>query len=127
MARQNNVGILIGAAVLLGGWYFLSSRKASATPPPGAAGGPSLLPGSMATTSGALSATNAIWQNLTPTTGPDTGFVNFPSGSQAAAGLLQWATDGQGNYYTEWAGHIYLIDVAQRDGQGNYNVIQAIS
>jgi hypothetical protein len=122
--------MLIGAAVLLGGLYVVMSRKAAASSPPGAVllpGGTSLLPGSSATTAGALSATNAIWANLTATTGPYSGYVDFPSGSQAAAGLLPWATDGSGNYYTQWAGHIFLVNVGQPDSQGNYPVIQAIS
>lgn len=136
MARKNNAGLIIGAVVGIGVLYFVMSRKASAATLPAATGGgmpttgtvsaPSLSPGSAATTSGALAATNAIWANLTATTGPDTGFVNFPSGSQAAAGLLPWATDGQGNYYTQWAGHIYLIPLTF-DAQGNYTAGQQIS
>jgi hypothetical protein len=130
MARRNNAGMLLGAAVVVGGLYFLLSRKASAAPAASPGGGtiapPSLSPGSMATTAGALTATNQIWQNLTATTGPYAGFVNFPTGSQAAAGLLQWATDGSGNYYTQWAGHIYLVPLLT-DSQGNYNAGQLIS
>lgn len=130
MARKNNAGIVIGAVVGIGILYFVMSRKASAatgsmsvgvTP-----GTPALSPGSQATTAGALSATNAIWQNLTQTTGPYSGYVNFPTGSQAAAGLLQWATDGQGNYYTQWAGHIYLVPLLT-DASGNYTAGQLIS
>lgn len=133
MARKSNAGMWVGAAIGLGVLYFVMSRKATAATPSGlpvqSAGGvapPILSPGSSATTAGALSATNAIWQNLTATTGPYAGYVNFPSGSQAAAGLLQWATDGSGNYYTEWAGHIYLVPLLA-DSSGNYTAGQQIS
>jgi len=125
--------MMIGAAAVLGGLYLFMSRKASAATPVqitspgiGPISAPTLSPGSMATTAGALSATNAIWGNLTATTGPYAGFVNFPTGSQAAAGLLQWATDGSGNYYTQWAGHIYLVPLTP-DSNGNYTAGQLIS
>ena len=136
MARSNP-GMLLGAAALIGGLYFFMTRKASAATPvvvptspagvsPGTVSAPTLSPGSAATTAGALTATNQIWQNLTATTGPYAGFVNFPTGSQAAAGLLQWATDGQGNYYTQWAGHIYLVPLVT-DANGNYTATTLIS
>ena len=130
MARKSNVGMIIGATVAIGALYLFMTRKASAAtsaPASGAAASaPSLSPGSQATTAGALSATNAIWGNLVATTGPYSGYVNFPTGSQAAAGLLQWATDNSGNYYTQWAGHIYLVPLTT-DGQGNYTAGQLIS
>lgn len=127
---KSNMGYVLGGVGLLALYFFMTQKKATAatggqvTLP---VGGPAAVPGSMATTAGALSATNAIWSNLTPTTGPYSGFVNFPTGSQAAAGLLQWATDGVGNYYTQWAGHIYLVNVAQPDSSGNYPAGQQIS
>jgi hypothetical protein len=131
MARSN-AGMLIGATVAIGALYFFMTRKASAAAPavqvtsPGATSAPTLSPGSMATTAGALTATSQIWANLTATTGPYAGFVNFPTGSQAAAGVLQWATDGQGNYYTQWAGHIYLVPLTT-DSDGNYTAGTLIS
>lgn len=133
MARKNNAGTLIGATVAIGALYLFMTRKASAasavqvtSPTTGTVLAPSLSPGSAATTAGALTATNQIWANLTATTGPYSGFVNFPTGSQAAAGLLPWATDGSGNYYTQWAGHIYLVPL-QTDVNGNYTAGQQIS
>jgi hypothetical protein len=129
MAR-GNASMLIGATVAIGVLYFFWTRKTSAAPqvtfPGVGAGAPMLSPGSMATTAGALTATNQIWANLTATTGPYAGFVDFPTGSQAAAGLLQWATDGQGNYYTQWAGHIYLVPLTT-DANGNYTAGTLIS
>jgi hypothetical protein len=134
MARRSNSGMLIGAVAAIGALYWFMTRKASAatplvqttSPTGGGVSAPSLSPGSLATTAGALTATNQIWSNLTATTGPYSGFVNFPTGSQAAAGLLQWATDGQGNYYTQWAGHIYLVPLTT-DSQGNYTAGTLIS
>lgn len=135
MARNSNA--IIGLAVLLGGAYFLLSRKASATALPTASSTanlppvtpitlptftispPAPVPGNIAPTGSAITATTAVWQNLTPATGPNTGYVNFSTGSQAAAALLPWATDGQGNYYTQWAGLIYLVNVVP-DSNGNY-------
>jgi hypothetical protein len=118
--------MVLGAAILLGGAYFLLTKKASAatpsvTLPAGSPISPPMpVPGAIAPTGSQVTAAQAIWQNLTSTTGPNTGFVNFPSGSQAAAAFLPWATDSAGNYYTQWAGQIYLVGVAQPDSSGNY-------
>lgn len=124
MANRNT---LIGAALVLGAGYWLLSRKASAGtaapgPPAGAAAisPPAPVPGTIAPTGSTYTAAQAIWGNLTETTGPNTGYVNFPTGSQAASLFLPWATDGAGNYYTQWAGQIYLVNVAQPDSTGNY-------
>jgi len=124
MANRNAI---IGGAILLGGLWWLMSQKASAAPAtaviPAAGGGvspPQPVPGNIAPTGSTLSATNAIWANLTSTTGPNTGYVNFPTGSQAAAAFLPWATDSAGNYYTQWAGQIFIVGVAQPDSNGNY-------
>ena len=132
MARSNS-NVLIGAAVTIGALYWFMTRKASAatpviqpTSPTGTVLAPTLSPGSAATTAGALTATNQIWANLQATTGPYAGFVNFPTGSQAAAGLLQWATDNQGDYYVQWAGHIYLVPLVT-DASGNYTATTLIS
>lgn len=120
-ARSSNTAQLIGAAAVLGGLYFLLTRKAHATATPGPAiAPPSMAPGAIAPTGSQITAAAAIWQNLTPTTGPYAGFVNFPTGSQAPAAFLSWATDGAGNYYTEWAGQIYIVGVGYTDANGNY-------
>jgi len=129
MARSN-ANLMLGAAVLIGGAYLFLSRKAAAanaaTPMYPVSGGtvnfspPAPVPGAIAPTGSQVTAAQAIWQNLTATTGPYAGFVNFPSGSQAAAAFLPWATDTAGNYYTQWAGQIYLVGVAQPDSNGNY-------
>jgi hypothetical protein len=126
MAR-NNANMLLGAAVLIGGAYFLLSKKAAGATPAAAtvpASSPFLppapVPGSIAPTGSQITAAQAIWQNLTTTTGPYSGYVNFPTGSQAAAAFLPWATDTAGNYYTQWAGQIYIVGVTQPDSNGNY-------
>jgi hypothetical protein len=133
MARDN-AGLMLGAAVVLGGLWLLSTRKAAAA---GAAPSPATpfsptpfvvpniapptpVPGVIAPTGSQVTATQAIWSNLTPSTGPSSGYVNFPAGSQAAAVFLPWAYDSAGNYYTQWAGQIYLVNVAQPDMMGNY-------
>lgn len=139
--RRGNTNTLIGFAVLLGGGLWLLSKKAAASTPtnfPSASPAPNLppvtpisvpgftisppapVPGVIAPTGSAITASQAIWQNLTPTTGPDTGYVNFSTGSQAAAALLPFAMDDQGNYYTQWAGLIYLVNVFPNI-DGNYS------
>jgi len=124
MARSS--GAIVGAIGLIGLLYWYSTRKASAATP-----GPTVLPSNplsppapipavLAPTGSQVTAAAAIWSNLTPTTGPTSGYVNFPSGSQAAAAFLPWATDGSGNYYTQWAGQIYIVGVGYTDASGNY-------
>jgi hypothetical protein len=129
MAKRSGSNTLLGLAVLAGGAYYLLSRKAAAatpilgpqvTLPPTIVTPPMPVPGAIAPTGSQITAAQAIWSNLTPTTGPSMGYVNFPSGSQAAAAFLPWATDGSGNYYTQWAGQIYIVGVAQLDSNGNY-------
>lgn len=65
-----------------------------------------------------------IWSNLQPTSAPaSSGWVNFPSGSQAAVALLPWRTDGV-NFYTQWAGVVYAVPVTT-DQAGNYTAVAA--
>lgn len=103
---------------------MLSTRKAAATasagPPAVSPGSPSRVPGAIAPTGSQTNVTQAIWSNLTPMQGPSSGYVNFPSGSQAASALQQWATDDSGNWYTQWSGQIYLVDWVP-DPDGNYD------
>ena len=133
--------MVFGAIALLGGAWLLMSRKASAASPPSSGppassgflttgftvpdagaivSAPLPVPGSIAPTGSAVTAAQAVWSNLTPSSGPNSGWVNFSTGSQAAAALLPWATDGSGNYYTQWAGLIYLVNVLP-DANGNYS------
>lgn len=121
------------AALGFGVWFLLKSRTAAA-----AGGAPSTRanprpvtwtpssPGSAATTASQASVTAAVWKNLTATTGPSSGYVNFPLANggttQAAAAFLPWATDNAGNYYTQWDGLIYYI-TGVPDDSGNYPAI----
>lgn len=126
MASNRNMWIGLGVLGLFG-WYLYSrnASAAAATGLPVATGGgglapPAPVPGSAAPTTSQITAAQAIWQNLTTINSPTSGFVNFPSGSQAAAALLPFATDGAGNSYTQWAGVIYIVS-STPDGQGNYS------
>ncbi len=123
MARSS--GTLIAAIAVIGGALWYTTRKASAASgatvlPSSPFSPPAPVPGVLAPTGSQITAAAAVWQNLTATTGPNSGYVNFPSGSQAAAALLPWATDGAGNYYTQWAGQIYIVGVGYTDSSGNY-------
>lgn len=136
MAKRDSLtGAMVGFG-LLAGLYFFLTRKASATTvtSPGgvttttypAGGGtvvvsaPQPVPGSIAPVGSQISAAAAIWQNLTPMTGPQQGYVNFPSGTQAAAALLPFAVDELGNAYTKWAGQLYIVTLTP-DAQGNFS------
>jgi hypothetical protein len=124
MARSS--GTLIGVIGLIGGMLWYTTRKASAATslpsvlPSNPLAPPAPIPGAFAPTGSQITAAAAIWSNLAATSGPTSGYVNFPTGSQAAAAFLPWATDGAGNYYTQWAGQIYIVGVGYTDANGNY-------
>lgn len=66
----------------------------------------------------------SIWSNLQPTSAPaSAGYVNFPSGSQAAVALLPWRTDGV-SFFVQWAGQVYAVPVTT-DQYGNYTAVAA--
>lgn len=78
-----------------------------------------------APTSTQVAQQGSIWANLKalPSSPYSSGYVNFPSGSQAAAALLPWRTDGV-NYFTNWAGVVYSVPV-ETDAYGNYTAVTA--
>lgn len=77
-----------------------------------------------APTSQQVAQQGGIWSNLQPTSAPSSsGWVNFPSGSQAAVALLPWRTDGV-NFFVSWAGQVYAVPVTT-DAQGNYTAVAA--
>lgn len=128
MARSNTGALLaygfFGAAAL-----FFFAKKAGAAPRPAGVPipppimspvTPYEIPATMAPAVGPVTAATAIWQNFTPIDGPSSGYVNFPSGTQAAALFLPWATDGAGNNYTMWSGQIYIVNTDTPDLAGNY-------
>lgn len=137
------VGVAIGGFLL----YSLTKKASAATMPAGASassGGASSAPllspvslpdgiyeaagagdGSLyqsslpAPTVAQVAQQSGIWANLNPTSPPgEAGYVNFPSGSQAAVALLPWRTDGV-NFFTSWAGVTYAVPV-ETDAYGNY-------
>lgn len=136
------VGGVVGAGLLL--WMLTKSRTASAGMLPlrgsSSAGSPAMqsftLPAGVYSSGGALyqsalaaptasqvSSQSSLWANLVPTSAPvSSGYVNFPSGSQAAAVLLPWRTDGAGNFYVTWAGTVYAVGLTP-DQYGNYTAI----
>lgn len=133
-------------AVGVGGLLlYFASRKASAAPAATATGGnlstdPGLLqlpstvqPGLPVTYQVAVPAPTATqvqqaatgWAALTPVQGPGQGWVNFPSGSQAAASLLEWRMDTQGNYFVSWAGQVFVV--GSEDAYGNWPAMTVVT
>ncbi len=124
-------GIL--GALGLGAWYlYKNSAQARGTAPAGSALEPVdvtaqyELPGSAAPAAGELSSGAGLWNSLTPVDPIAAGFINFPSGTQAAAsefasGLTRM--DQSGAYYVSWAGRVYRL--GDMDAQGNWPAILA--
>lgn len=130
MARSNS-GLMLGYLIAGGLLAALVAKKAKAKTPAPAPYNPFPLPdavdasagevpATMAPAVGPVTAAAAIWSNLTPTSAPSGGFVNFPSGSQSDIVFLPWATDSAGNLYTQWAGQIYIVNPTA-DFLGNLN------
>lgn len=79
------------------------------------------LPGSMAQTAGQIQNAATLWSQLSPVQPLDSGYINFPSGSQAAAATFASGNtrmDAQGNYYVQWGGLTYQL--GSQDGAGNW-------
>jgi len=129
MAAKNTGGGMMLGYLIAGGLLALFVKKAAAKTPAPAPAAPAPynpfplpapidavdaaageIPGSMAPAVGPVTAAAAIWSNLTPTSAPSGGYVNFPSGSQSGVIFLPWATDSAGNLYTQWAGQIYIVN-----------------
>lgn len=71
-----------------------------------------------AVTSGQVASAASLWASLTPAQVIVSGYIDFPSGSQAAASLFEPRTDASGNYYVQWAGQVYVLGAM--DAQGNW-------
>ncbi len=80
------------------------------------------LPGSMAVTSPQVSSAASYWATLAPVQGFDSGYINFPSGSQAAAALFPVRADVYGSPYVQWAGVLFIL--TGPDSSGNYTATQ---
>lgn len=65
-----------------------------------------------------VQASGSFWETLTPAADLSSGWIDFPTGSQAAASLMQVRQDASGNRYVEWAGQVY--ELGPQDGAGNY-------
>lgn len=80
----------------------------------------STLTGIPALTSAQGSQVQGFWGTLSPVVPLASGYVTFPSGSQAAASLFggNTAMDGNGNLYVQWAGQVFQLGA--KDSAGNY-------
>lgn len=135
--------------LLLGGgaYALLKSNKASAatTPAVSAPAGPvnpglllnSLLPiqagtvnipelpGSFAVSAPEVSGSASFWDTLLSGPSLPAGYVNFPSGSQAAATLFQTHYDTYGSAYVQWGGLTYIL--TGPDSSGNYTATRVMT
>lgn len=133
---------IIGAGLLgMIGWMLLKNKASAATPTlalpaPSSTGGGLLtspgiglpiqagtqsipeLPATMATTSDQLSSAGTFWDTLQPVQSLPSGYINFPSGAQAAAAIFQTRMDANGSYYVQWAGLTYVL--GNQDSSGNW-------
>lgn len=82
------------------------------------------LPGNMAPTSNNINTAAQYWANMAPVQGFSSGYINFPSGSQAAAALFPVRADVYGSPYVQWAGQLYIL--MGPDSSGNYNATQVM-
>jgi hypothetical protein len=76
------------------------------------------LPATMAPTAPEIGSSASLWNNLSPAPGLTSGYINFPSGAQAAAALFPTRMDANGQYYVQWGGLVYVLGV--QDGSGNW-------
>lgn len=82
------------------------------------------LPGSGAITSMQVTDANSFWNSLSPGASMSSGYINFPSGSQAAATLFPTRYDSYGSPYVQWAGAAYIL--IGPDSSGNYTATQVM-
>lgn len=80
------------------------------------------LPGSMAPTATSIGSAADYWSRMAPVQGYSSGYINFPSGSQAAAALFPVRADVYGSPYVQWAGNLYIL--VGPDASGNYTATQ---
>lgn len=79
------------------------------------------LPGSGATTASQVGRSATLWSEMSYAPAPTSGYVNFPSGAQAAAALFQVKVDPAGRQIVQWAGRNYAL--GPQDAMGNYPAI----
>jgi hypothetical protein len=118
-----------GAAFDTSGWDAIAAAGGLAPSPAGSVlTMPALqpLPGSMAPTQPQIAGAVSFWDTLAPATPPMSGYIQFPSGSQAAAALFGYgntAMDNSGNFYVQWAGGVYRL-ANTPDRSGNWASVQ---
>lgn len=148
---MNTNTTLVIAGLGIGGWLLYRKIKSMAAQDmanaaragslnasvPGVSFAPSSLqPGILQSTLAAVPAITAdrvqaavsFWGTLTPVVPLASGYIVFPSGSQAAASLFgggNTAMDGDGNLYVSWAGNVYQL--GSKDSAGNYPALLVTS
>jgi hypothetical protein len=116
-ARQGGLGIPYTAAALNAAVPGVSFTPS--TLQPGIL--KSTLTAVPAVTAQQIAGANSFWSTLTPVVPLASGYITFPSGSQAAAATFgggNTAMDGNGNLYVQWAGQVYQL--GSQDSAGNY-------
>lgn len=83
------------------------------------------LPATMAVTAPQVSGAVSFWDTLNVGSSMSSGYINFPSGSQAAATLFQTRYDQYGSPYVQWAGLTYIL--TGPDVSGNYTATQVMT
>lgn len=126
-AQGTPAGGMVGPGLMPGGTYSPGSLNASV---PGVSFDvspldPSILRSTLtavpAVTASQVAQAQSFWSTLSPVIPPSSGYIVFPSGSQAAATLFgggNTAMDGNGNLYVQWAGQVYQLGA--QDSAGNY-------
>jgi hypothetical protein len=132
---------LLGA----GAWALLRSGKANAATPAGLLSAPANpgavlqsmlpiqagtqnspeLPGERAVSQPLVAGSASFWDTLLAGPSIPAGWINFPSGSQAAATLFQTRYDVYGSPYVQWAGLSYIL--TGPDASGNYTATQVMT
>ena len=83
------------------------------------------LPSTLAVTQSQVSGAASFWDTLLQGPAFDSGWINFPSGSQSAATLFQTRYDTYGSPYVQWAGLTYIL--TGPDSSGNYTATRVMA
>lgn len=105
----------------------LLTQLSSASPWPIQAGTQNIpeLPGSMAVSQPLVAGAASFWDSLIAGPQIPAGWINFPSGSQAAATLFQTRYDTYGSPYVQWAGLTYIL--VGPNASGNYTATRVMT
>jgi hypothetical protein len=83
------------------------------------------LPGNLAVSQPLVAGAASFWDTLLAGPAIPAGWINFPSGSQAAATFFQVRYDTYGSPYVQWAGVSYIL--TGPDSSGNYTATQVMT